>query len=84
MDTPEGEIKDCYAWCWRSGEICFGLAIPEGALKIGKGKRIIDKVQVRARYAYDNKTLLVPGIPEAENDKQAFEALKKFIVFIKK
>lgn len=40
-----------------------------------KFKRI---VEVNARRAYDGKTLLVPGIPEANNDDEALIALKRF------
>lgn len=35
-------------------------------------------LEAKFRLAYDNETLLVPGIPEAENQEEALEALQKF------
>ena len=32
-----------------------------------------------SRLAYDGKTLLVPGVPEAETDDEAYEAFEKWI-----
>ncbi len=68
------------AYCWRNGKIQIGRKTPEKALCVGRGpyralRRLVD---VRARLAYDNKTRLVPGIPEAENDEEAFEAAVQF------
>lgn len=74
-----------YAYAYRSGEIGFGRSVPKNAIPIGKGGReFTAKVRVRARLAYDNKTWLVPGIPEAANDTEAFAALKKFKEFVRK
>ena len=75
--------KNTYAYCWRSGQIEFGEDIPEGAIKIGKGALTIKNVKTRARHAYDNKTLLVPGVPEAEDDIEALKALSNFCNFVK-
>jgi hypothetical protein len=36
-------------------------------------------VSARARLAYDNRTFLVPGIPEANDDEAASAALYKFM-----
>ncbi len=71
------------AFCYRSGQIGFAEngAIPDGALMLTRGSRetVETIVSALARHAYDNKTLLVPGIPEAENDEQAFKAMMTFI-----
>lgn len=68
------------AYCYRSGEILIGDLLPEGALELGRGRgrKFRDVVEVLARHAYDGKTLLVPGIPEADNDAQALKAAEAF------
>lgn len=35
-------------------------------------------MSARLRHGYDGKTLLVPGIPEARDQGEAYEALKRF------
>jgi len=70
------------AYAYRSGQIEFGNTVPSGALPIiGPDKRSIprDRIEAGARLAYDGKTLLVPGIPEAEDDNAAYEAFEKWI-----
>lgn len=68
------------AWAWRTGVIEFGAAEPDGALPIarGPGKKLRAVVEALARHAYDGKTLLVPGIPEAANSNAAVDALLAF------
>ncbi|EBA4379710.1 host nuclease inhibitor protein [Salmonella enterica] len=67
------------AYCWASGLIEFGNTLPEGALPIvtGNEKQVHDEVTVMARHAY-NGDLLVPGIPEAASQDEAYEALERF------
>ncbi|ELK8448815.1 host nuclease inhibitor protein [Salmonella enterica] len=67
------------AYCWASGLIEFGNALPEGALPIvtGNEKQVRDVVTVLARHAY-NGDLLVPGVPEAESMNEYREALFRF------
>lgn len=36
-------------------------------------------LSAKMRLAHDNKTLLVPGIPEAANQTEGLKALRKFI-----
>lgn len=68
------------AFCFRNGCIEFGEAIPKGALCIGIGGRTFRRtVEANARLAYDNKTLLVPGVPEADNDDEALDAVARFV-----
>jgi hypothetical protein len=73
------------AFCWRSGLIGFGSAIPDGALKIAEGpsKKLRELIGVVSRHAYNGKDLLVPGIPEADSEEQAADALEAFIEWIK-
>ncbi len=70
-----------YAFCYRSGQIKFGKSIPAGALIIAKGpeRPLREMIEGKARLAYDNETLLVPGIPEAESEQEARVALAVFV-----
>lgn len=69
-----------HAFAFRSGEIGFGPKVPEGAISVlsGPADFVRERVSARARHAYDGKTLLVPGLPEAENDFAAEAALHSF------
>lgn len=69
------------AYCWRGGVIEFGRKTPKGAIQIARGKarKVREAVSALARHAYDGKTLLVPGIPEAASDDQAADALEQFL-----
>ncbi len=73
------------AYCWQNGVIGFGARVPEGAICFakGKGRKFREFIEVKARLAYDNKTWLVPGIPEAEGDKK-LDALYEWIMWLKK
>jgi hypothetical protein len=75
------------AFCDRNGVIEFakGKKIPEGMLPIASGPaRFIKQViGVAARHAYDNKTLLVPGVPEAPTERKAGDALRAFCDWLK-
>lgn len=73
------------AYCFASGQIEFGRRIPEGALPIARGpaKVLRQRMEVVARHAYDGKTLLVPGVPEAANQIEAVDALIAFRNWIK-
>lgn len=68
------------AYCYRSGQIGLGRRLPKGALPIArvKGRSLRPVIEVLARWAYDNKTMLVPGIPEASSDTEALAALRQF------
>lgn len=69
-----------YAYAYRSGEIGFGLIVPDNALEIARGekRRITNIIKGIARQAYDGKTWLVPGVPEATDQNAAIEALIRF------
>ncbi|MBN9477383.1 MAG: host nuclease inhibitor protein [Bordetella sp. SCN 67-23] len=73
-----------YAYCWASGQIEFGTQVPEGAIWIVRGRdtSVRHLIDATARLAYDNTTLLVPGIPEAENQKVAGDALARFLTWL--
>jgi hypothetical protein len=76
---PKPEYYRAYAW--RTGVIGVSRTAPSGAIKLftfnscraaAVGRRLIE---ASARHAYDGKTLLVPGVPEAGDDETALEAL---------
>lgn len=79
------EDDTAYAYCDASGLIAFGPSVPEWALPIARGplNTLRERVEVVARHAYDGHSLLVPGVPEAEDQMQAVEALIAFRKWIK-
>jgi hypothetical protein len=68
------------AYCWRSGQIELGQALPEGAISIAAGKpaSISKIIQDIARHAYRGRGLLVAGVPECLDDDSAMAALEQF------
>lgn len=68
------------AYADRAGVIRFTEGrCPDGALPIVRGdEHMMARVRAHARHAYDNKTLLVPGVPEADDDIEAVKALSDF------
>ena len=69
------------AFADRAGVIRFGRRCPKGALPIGRHRRFVTlhgAVSAVARLAYDNETLLVPGVPEAKTDDAALDAVVAF------
>lgn len=70
-----------YAHCYRSGEIEISSENHiAGCLLIAEGTmdELETKLSARARHAYDGETYLVPGVPEANDDNQAFHAVDVF------
>lgn len=85
------------AYCYASGLIEFGTKIPDGALIIARGpeKELRDFIEVKARHGYrmrrvggrptkvpGSETLLVPGLPEADNQHEALDALCAWMKWI--
>jgi hypothetical protein len=70
-----------YAVCWRSGQIEIFATVPDGTIPIARGRRrdLEKEMLGAARHAYDGKTLLLPGLPEADDDFQGLDAVKAFI-----
>lgn len=72
------------AYCHAGGAIRFTSLkrplVPIGALPIlgGEPKKLRALVVATARHAYDGKTLLVPGIPEADNQSAKLDALFRY------
>lgn len=73
------------AYCWRSGEIeCIALTAdfqrPDGTIAFARGRsskmsRLLD---AKARHAYNPNVLLVPGLPELEEEHRANEVLVRW------
>ncbi|OYY37067.1 hypothetical protein [Polaromonas sp. 35-63-35] len=61
-----------HAWAWQSGLIEFGREVPEGALSFATGmdRPLRARVSALAREGMGKSAgkLLVPGVPEAENE----------------
>lgn len=74
------------AYCWSSGLIDFGRTLPDGALPIARGpaRALRPFIQVTARHGYDGKTMLVPGVPEAENESAKLDALLAHVKWLAK
>ncbi|NNN24355.1 host nuclease inhibitor protein [Pseudomonas nitroreducens] len=72
------------AYCWASGLIQFGLEVPEGAIGIARGEdaAVRENIEVTARLAYDNESLLVPGVPEAPNQRDGLLAVARYIQWL--
>lgn len=88
--TPAGRRRAPYskAWCWRTGQIGIGArskAAPRGTITFATGpsRRLREVVEVLSRHAYDGKTLLVPGIPEATDERAAEKALGTFALLVR-
>lgn len=69
----------------RNGVIAFANKLPRKALPIASGdsKKLRRVVMALARQAYDGKTLLVPGIPEAANEAEKILALERFCTSVR-
>lgn len=68
MKTLKHPNRVMKAVCWASGRIDLVERKPKGSLLIAKGprRRLMAALQLRARMAFDGKTMLVPGVPEAK------------------
>lgn len=71
------------AFCFRSGQIGFARRLPRGAICLAdypadQACFARSAISALARHAYDGETLLVPGLPEASGEAEAFAALEHF------
>jgi hypothetical protein len=72
------------AFCYPSGLIEFGRSIPKGAKIIARGpeQELRDFIAAKARCYGHLRSLLVPGVPEADNAIAASDALKRWTTWI--
>jgi len=73
------------AYCWANGRIEFGTCTPPGAIPIARGnaRLVRQEMGVFARHSYTKGVLLVPGVPEAPDQKAAGDALELFLLWLK-
>lgn len=70
------------AYCFASGHIHFGVEVTEGGIAIAVGEQatVREIIEATARLSRDdNTTLLVPGVPEAANQREALTAMARYI-----
>lgn len=74
------------AYCYATGRIEFGRTCPDGAIEMARGpaEALRKLISATARLAYDNVTLLVPGVPEAPNETAAYDALVLHLRWLKR
>lgn len=77
------DVRPNVAWCWASGLIEFGQVAPSGAILIASGPKafLIGVIGVVARHGKGQSVgeYLVPGVPEADNQKTAGDALGEWL-----
>jgi len=63
-----------------AGVIRIGKRCPKGALPIGRHRHFFlhGAVSAVARLAFDNETLLAPGVPEAKTNDEDLNAVVTF------
>ena len=69
------------AWCLSDGVIFYGTELPDGAIEIVRGDESLvrETLDVAARHGYKPGVLLVPGVPEAEDQREGLIALHEWI-----
>lgn len=82
------DVTPFIAWCWASGLIEIGETCPDRAIKFAHGPKghLESIISALARHGYgaNARKLLVPGIPEAENQRAAGDVLKAFVAMAAK
>jgi len=85
------DLREQVAWCWASGLIEIGDALPAdgpdggGAIEIARGPKFALKgqLQIVARHGMglSEGSMLVPGVPEAEDQKAKGNALAAWLAW---
>lgn len=85
------DMRPQVAWCWASGLIEIGDAMPDvsadgsGAILIATGPKspLTGQLKVVARHGKGASAgkLLVPGVPEAEGQQAKADALEAFLAW---
>jgi hypothetical protein len=71
------------AYCDRTGVIRFAEddnKTPDGVIVFASGEKeeLEEAVNAKARHGYSAGVLLVPGVPEASNENEAFDAFMRW------
>lgn len=77
-------MKIYRAYCYRSGQIMIGPALPEGTLLLAEGSYRLLRRAVDVYLLPDGCTRLVPGIAEAANEDAENEAYGRACVEIRR
>jgi hypothetical protein len=80
-------VKKCKkVICWRSGLVELADFAPEGAIELGevRTKAQRDKLDVICRHARTGDDRFIPGVPEADDDDAAMDAVIEFMQQMKK
>ncbi len=87
------------AYCFATGLIEFGNKVPSGAITIagGRPKALRAFIEARARHGYSTRlvkgrptkipgsdTLLVPGVPEVDDEGDKLRALRNWCAWLAK
>lgn len=88
------DLRPMVAWCWASGLIEFGEAMPadsadgSGAIQIATGPKCylptVLSVLARQGFGDSDGKLLVPGVPEADSQKAKGDALETWLAWCAK
>ena len=82
-----------FAYCWASGVIGFTPSrnlVPEGAIGFTDNvdflpdlsdEDFVAAVKVKARLGRTHEDFLVPGVPEADNQREAGQALERWVAW---
>ena len=79
--------KTITAYCFASGHIDFENTLPEGAIALAQGEEKLGRnvITVTARLSrLDNVTLFVPGVPEAQSQREGVTAVAHYIQLLGK
>lgn len=85
--SGEDQMRTAIAYCWASGEIEVsindeGFELPEGTILFARGysDALNSRLVARARHGHEEGVLLVPGLPELDDDgEDAVEVLCRWI-----
>lgn len=79
--TPTKHTTITKAFCYRSGHVGFGTVVPKGAIFLMSVPtiKVRETIEVQCRLSKTTDDIFIPGVPEADNDDEALNAVKKFI-----
>jgi len=92
--THQRALRDCdavahaaafRAYCFSDGIIFYGYDTPQGAIEVVRGdqRQVRERLDVVCRHGWTPGVLLVPGVPEASDQREAADVLAKFLAWCK-
>lgn len=84
-----------FAYCYRNGDIGISESVPDGAMPLAEGEYeclyaalgCARQSYAKANpleYGYTGWIILVPGVPEAGTEEEAYYAVSKFVDDLKR